>query len=83
MAKRKSSPKMRTRKGFRLDCIMYTGERKFVNIPVSSEEILRLSVKALGAKRGWAGIDEVLSIEPHTWQEEVYELEIFSRNLSV
>jgi hypothetical protein len=83
MAKSKSVQRMRTRRGFRLDCILYTGERRFVNIPVSSEALLLQSVRALGAKGGWQGIEKVLSYEPHTWQEPMVSLDIFSRNLSV
>lgn len=61
----------RKAKGFRLECEFADGTTGFTNIEAKSEEILRAEVKALGGRK-WIGIEKVLLIEPHEWDQEYY-----------
>jgi hypothetical protein len=80
-------PKQQTRtvRGFRAQVVMVdTGEVKFTNLKFSSEQLMLNSMRAFGVKRGThAGIAKVLSYEPHTWEETVYQFNLFTDNLTV
>jgi hypothetical protein len=82
MAKNQSYTTTRTLRGYRLDCIMTNGERKFVNVDAPNEDSMRMRVYALGGK-SYKGIAEVLSFETHSWEQEFVSLDIFRRNTSV
>ena len=78
-------PKQKTRtvRGFRLKVIMVNGEERYTNLKYSSEEAMRKSLVALGGQRGYPGIAKVLSFEPHSWEEPVYELGLFTKHFSL
>ena len=82
MPKKQSYTTTKTLRGYRLDCIMTNGERRFVDVDAPNEESLKLRVHALGGK-SYKGIAEVLSFEPHSWEQEFVRLDIFSRNTTV
>ena len=69
--------KLPTRKavGFRLKCDFTDGTTGFTNIEAKSAESLMANVKALGGK-GRNGIKKVISIKPHTWDQEYYEFNL-------
>jgi hypothetical protein len=82
MAKKQSYTTTRTIRGYRLDCIMTNGDRKFVDVDAPNENSLKLRVYALGGK-SYKGIAQVLSFEPHSWEQEFVNLDIFRQNTSV
>lgn len=75
MPKRQSYTTTQTLQGYRLLCVMVSGEQEYVNIDAPNEESLKLRVAALGGK-SYKGIMEVLSIEPHTWKQDFINLGI-------
>jgi len=60
-------------KGFRLEVVLTTGEGAISEIEAASEEKLRVKLTALGGK-GYEGIQEVLSIEPITFDQKYYPM---------